>query len=450
MNKTVVLKGLVLIIIITLFNILFTIGGINAFSDENTESANRYHSRRITNDYSNLPQFAKMDEEITRFMERWSLVGASVAIVNQGKLAYAKGFGWADREREVHVQPEHLFRVASISKLITAVAIMKLKEYGQLSLEDRVFGKEGILNDSIYLDYRDYHVEQITVRHLLEHSGGWSTRYGDPMFMNAQIANIMDEELPISKETILQYVLKKHRLSFQPGSRSYYSNVGYVALGEVIEKVSGMPYEDFVKSNILKPLGIHHMKLGRNLLDQRDISEVVYYDREGATHRLSCTGSGEMVPRPYGGTDVESLGSAGGWIASSIELMKLMVSIDGYTDVPDYLSPNSIEEMTCPRDPILSPLGWRDVNDKGVWWRTGTLAGSSALAVRQNDGISWVVILNSSTWKGARFTKDIYRMMSNAIGSVEEWPEQDLFNLHFPPSIEPISPFWWTSSLYNY
>ena len=83
-------------------------------------------------------------------MKKWTIEGASVAIAKDGKLVYARGFGYADTAAGIETQPYSKFRIASISKLVTAVAIMKLQEEGKLSLDDKVFGPEGILNDSCY------------------------------------------------------------------------------------------------------------------------------------------------------------------------------------------------------------------------------------------------------------------------------------------------------------
>ncbi len=90
---------------------------------------------------------ARFDSVMESFIRRWQVSGASVALVKHGKLVYAKGYGLADKENNEPVQPTHLFRIASISKLVTAVGIMKLVESNQLSLNDTVFGENGILND---------------------------------------------------------------------------------------------------------------------------------------------------------------------------------------------------------------------------------------------------------------------------------------------------------------
>ena len=124
-----------------------------------------------------------IDHNVERFLRRNNLAGASLSIAKDGKVVFAKGYGFADKERSISVQPYNLFRIASVSKLVTAVAIMKLVEFDSLSLESKVFGINGILNDSSYLSYKDKKVEQITVRQLLNHSAGWTNRWGDPMFM---------------------------------------------------------------------------------------------------------------------------------------------------------------------------------------------------------------------------------------------------------------------------
>ncbi|MFW5700299.1 MAG: serine hydrolase domain-containing protein [Cyclobacteriaceae bacterium] len=437
---------LLIIIILTLF-LYFEVaisssGPLYKDSRKNLLEATQY-KRRVTNELSSLPQLENLDHKIEYFMEKWQVAGATVGIMKDGKLVYAKGFGYADREKKELVQPEHLFRVASISKLITAVAIMRLVEDGSLSLDDQVFGKDGILNDSIYLDIRDKKVEKITVRHLLEHSAGWSSRGGDPMFNTLDIASRLNLNAPVSIKDIIRHELKYKRIYYTPGSRSLYSNFGFVVLGEVIRKISGVPYEFFVKQEILLPLGIEDMAIGHNLLEDKSPAEVHYYDKYAAPWRLSCYGSGQMVPRTYGGTDIESLSSAGGWIASSIDLLRFLSAIDNFPEREDILSSESIATITTPREIHLSPLGWRDVNDQDEWWRTGTLAGSSAILTRRPDNISFVMITNSSNWRGSYFSHDMKYMLSDAIEQITDWPDHDLFEYQFPHQVSPIPPAWW-------
>jgi hypothetical protein len=125
---------------------------------------------------------------------------------------------------------------------------------------------------------------------------------------------------------------------------------------------------------------------------------------------------------------MKTLGAAGGWIASSTDLLKLMLAIDDMPTVKDMLTEEDIKKMVTPVSPGMSPLGWRRVNRYG-WFRTGTLAGTSALMVRKPDGISYTVLFNTGNWKGPRLATDIYRMMERGIRGINEWPEYDLFEL---------------------
>ena len=117
-------------------------------------------------------QFAKMHESIDRFLKFWNIQGASLAVAKEGEIVYTRGFGYADTVAKRPVDPSNMFRLASVSKLITAVAVMQLAENGKLSLEDYVFGDNGILNHAPYNNYRDKTFEKIKVKQLLNHYGG--------------------------------------------------------------------------------------------------------------------------------------------------------------------------------------------------------------------------------------------------------------------------------------
>ncbi len=399
----------------------------DSFGSDFTPPKNKPSSFRVSNFFSQDEEFDYLDKQINRFIRREHIVGASVAVAKDGQLVYAKGFGYADKEAQSNVEPHHLFRVASVSKLITAVGVMKLHEQGRIQLDDKVFGPEGILNDSLYLNYRDKRVEQITVRHLLDHSGGWTTRWGDQMFMPTIISRSLKKPLPVNESDIIQFVLKK-RLHFTPGQSSYYSNLGYMVLGQVIAKVSGLEYEQYIKTNVLYPLGIYDMQIGGSHMNERVESEVKYYEPENTYYVDDYSGTGEQVLRTYGGNDMHTLGAAGGWISSTTDLMKLMLAIDGFETFPNLLSDESIETMTTPLRAGYSPLGWRRIKSNS-WVRTGTLAGTSALMVRKHDGISYVVLTNTGNWKGPALATDITNVLERGLRKVKNWPEQNLFEL---------------------
>ncbi len=386
-------------------------------------------SYRINNDLSDIPEFEHLESAMSYIMRRYDIKGASVAVAKDGKLVFARGMGFADIDSGEPVEPRHMFRMASISKLITATTIMRMQELELLDLDDRVFGPDGILNDSVYLDYRDPRVTRITVRNLLDHSAGWSRRFGDHMFMPHTVARTLQIDLPVQAPDIIRFALDK-RLHYNPGSGSSYSNLGYAILGEVIAKVSGRSYEDYVRETILYPIGIHDMRLGKNFKAGRFDNEVEYYEQSNASDVMSFYDPDKTVPLSYGGNDIETLGAAGGWIGSPAELLKFVTAIDNNSMFYRILSDESIEEMTKISRPGGQPLGWARTDRFGNWWRTGTFAGTFALVRRQSNGITWSVLFNSSTYKGTTLSGEINYLMRNALNKVENWPDHDLFHYH--------------------
>jgi len=385
-------------------------------------------SLMLDNEFSDYEETEVIDRNVDAFIKRWKIRGASLAITKDERLVYAKGFGIANGETGEQVIPGHLFRIASVSKLVTAVAVMKLHEEGLLDLDARVFGPEGILSDSIYLDYRDSRIEEITIRHLLNHTAGWSRYSGDPMFSSLYIAHKMDVEAPAGFSDVLRFALSR-RLNYRPGSRYSYSNLGYAILGEIVARKSGMPYQDYVVMNLLKPLDIHDMHIGRSYYQDKYPNEVRYHSSTGKMTVHSMDGSGEVVPIYYGGNNIELLGPAGGWVASAPELIKFLTAVDGFTEQPDILAPETIEQMTDPNLAGRGLFGWRGSDRHGTWWRTGYLTGSSALMVRQQDGLNWVVMLNTSTYKHSRIHRYVSAMMFTTVNRVKHWPSIDLFTM---------------------
>ncbi|MDX9848071.1 MAG: serine hydrolase domain-containing protein [Tenuifilaceae bacterium] len=413
----------ILILLLLLIELPFSISPNNGPSASAIESASS-NIPIISNDLLTLDDFANLEKNMNRFIRQWGVAGASLAIANQGKLVYAKGFGFADIEQGEAMQPYHLLRVASVSKLITAVAIMKLIEDGKLSLNQQVFGENGILNNAQYRNYIDPRYEEITVKHLLNHSGGWTTRWGDHLFMNESIARQLNKELPIKKDDIIEFTLGK-RLHFAPGTRSSYNNFGYLILERVIEKTSKDAYEAYVKKNVFKPLGISDAFIAHNYDSLRYPLEVRYYEVPEAEHVIAYDGQPQFVLKSRGGNDIRTLGAAGGWVISSVSLAKFLISIDIHSK-ETIICKRSIRQLTGNK-PGFHPLGWRWVSSNGTKWRTGSFAGTSALALSQSDGLTYVFIANTSPWLGANFPYEVNRMMARTLHRIDSWPEINLF-----------------------
>ena len=174
---------------------------------------------RITNDLSRLPA---MDAVVDSFMNVWSLRGVSLSVMKNDSLVYARGYGRADGSGPM--TPGTLLRMASVSKLLTAVGIMKLQERGKLVLDTPVFGPFGILDG--YDDYiTDDNYYLITVEHLLRHQAGFTQAGGDPMFSTASIMREMRTSKAPTAEQLTRHLLRRP-LAYLPGTTQEYSNFG--------------------------------------------------------------------------------------------------------------------------------------------------------------------------------------------------------------------------------
>jgi CubicO group peptidase (beta-lactamase class C family) len=385
---------------------------------------------RLTNAESSGPEFAGVEKTVNSFMRKWSIAGASLAVSKDGRLIFARGFGYADTASKRKTQPYNRFRIASISKLITAIGIMKLQEDGKLSLNDRVFGPGAILDDPYFREPKDKRVYDITVAHLLSHEAGWTQRYGDQMFMPITIAENLGIKPPVDTKSIVRFALDK-RLHYTPGTGRAYSNLGYSILGLIIEKVSGMTYEDYCKQFVLEPLGIYDMAIAGNLSSEKSPFEVTYYEPSDVVLKPSIYGTGELVTPSYGGNDIKTLGGAGAWLATAPDLMRLLLAVDGFGTRPDFLTNESIRFMTD-NDNGFAPVGWKTTVFNGTWWRTGSFPGSAGMMKRQSDGVAWVVLFNSSAWNGPEIYSFINNMMYRVISQIKPLPEYDLFSYSLP------------------
>jgi uncharacterized protein (TIGR03437 family) len=408
--------------------------------------------------------FEQIESAFLAFMQAHNLPGASLAIARNGRLVLARGYGLADVDQGQAVQPDSVFRFGSIGKTITAIAVMKLVEAGKLDLDAPAFAllpdihpRSGRIGDS--------RINQITVRNLLTHSGGWdSTVSGEPIVtpLIAQIASAMKVPFPPPPEAIISYMLDR-KLDFDPGARLAYSNFGFVVLGRIVERVSGQPYNEFARQQILAPLGIERMRLARTILPLRAPGEVRYYDYPGAPLVDSfMPGVSGKVSEPYSGMlPFESIDSAGAWIASSIDLVRIFTMLDGKRP-PAVLSPASVQRMVTPVFRVPT-LGIDAANGKPVfyglgiavdgsgpdaeWWHNGGTWGTHAFVARLRNGWTWAAIFNSAprdllytTQGGPDFDAVLQSIFGVDALEAVSWPDIDLFPPYLPsgrPSIAP-------------
>ena len=381
----------------------------------------------LTNEMSDIADLAGLDKKVKTYMRKWHMKGASLAITRGDSLVYAKGYGWADEENGLEMSPRHILRMASVSKLITAAGIMVLQDRGDLNIKDTVFGPSGILNDStITALIKDKNYYKITVEHLMRHQGGFRR---DPLFSSRDVMHQLQLDHAPEAEDFYRVVLNR-RLKFAPGSWQSYSNFGYLLLSKVIEKVSGMPYDEFIRAEVLEPAGCYDMHIAGTYYEDKRDNEVRYYTHEGdGKYVEEYTDSNMMVERCYGGNNIPMLSGAGAWCGSPAEIARFVASIDGRDEVPDIISKESVELMTGYYDRDTFSLGWNDTHPDKGWSRTGTLSGTTALVKLFPDGECWVFISNTSTWKGPRqanYTDELFRSLRKSFSS--KLPQRDMFN----------------------
>jgi len=356
------------------------------------------------------PDLASFDEMMEQFVIDHEVPGAALAVAKDGRLVYARGFGYADRDPKTRmlVHPHSKFRIASISKPITAAAILRLIEMGKLKLDDHAFDLLKFAPPP--MAEVDARLHKITIRELLQHTGGFDRdKSFDPMFRPNIIAKALGTKPPAGPDEVVRYMLGE-KLDFDPGARYAYSNFGYCVLGRVIEKVTGKGYEAFVHDELLKPLKMNDTQLGKTL--ERAKGEVKYFDLKNRTGTAVVgPDRGKQVPWPYGAWYLEAMDAHGGWISSAPDLVHFAASLNDPKKCP-ILKAESIHTM------FARPAGKAGENKKGkpadtyygCGWQvrvvnaktnaintshTGALDGTSTLLVRRWDGYDWAILFNA-------------------------------------------------------
>jgi D-alanyl-D-alanine carboxypeptidase len=184
-----------------------------------------------------------VDVYVEMQMRSLHIPGLSLAVVRDGRIVKAKGYGLANIELNVPATPATVYELGSASKQFTAVAILLLAEEGKLSLDDSI---------AKYFPAAPPAWKPITIRHLLTHTSGIQNHVAVPGYLRVFKMNLMFEASP-SREELLDMFFKLP-IEFEPGATWSYDNTGYILLGWIIEQVSGKPYWDFVDERLFKPL----------------------------------------------------------------------------------------------------------------------------------------------------------------------------------------------------
>lgn len=370
------------------------------------------------------PGLEPFDPAMLAIMDRHGLPGAAFAIAKEGRLVLAKSYGWANVGTGEQVQPDTLFGLASLSKSITAVATLKLIEQRKLGLDDSVFAILRHIGPprGARVDPR---LGAVTVRHCLNHSGGWDRNVrGDAINWEPQISRMFRIPPPLSPVQLISFTMSLP-LDFNPGTDAKYSNIGYIILGEVINRVSGQPYDRYVLENVLKPMGI--TRSGMHGLDG------TYAAREAFRHL-----AGSLIVLPP--MRLPMADAAGGWIASAVDMARFLTNLDGSRGQPVLSEKMRKLMLEPPPPPIpLRPdgtwfgLGWDNVLVKEnaySYFKNGSNPGMRTFMKRLPNGVNWALLYNASM----EFDPVDMRMLASTVQEVhhlvesfEKYPDIDLF-----------------------
>lgn len=384
------------------------------------------------NCYSQVDTFSDkyVDSVVVNFKQKWKIPGISVAIAKDGRLIYANGFGYADTINKEPVTTNSLFRTASCAKTITAIGVMKLIEDNKLRLDDKVFGKDGILNGSNYQNIADSNVYKITVRNLLQQTVGWL--YIDIIGEN-DASYALKAPIPAGIAENVKYILQQ-KLDFLPSTAFRYSDFNYLFLGEIISKVAQKNHVDYILSEVLHPIGVFTTVPGGSVLVDRVKNEVIYYDYNG-----------EMIPSTFDTSKLvhesyayymEPMISSGGWISRPIDMVKIILSIDGFNYPTDILNQKSINLMSSKPENINTRYAMgMYVTKSNAWYHDGECTwGTSALWLKTPNNVCFAITCNTlPTSKGSEEEK--YDAMRKYARELIGFLPEELENIKFYPDI---------------
>lgn len=349
-----------------------------------------------------ITDIATIDQVVASFMSTYSVPGLSLAITKDENLVYVKAYGKADDAQNATTQ--NLYRLASVSKQLTSIAIMKLMDQGKITLDQKVFGAGGILGTDYGTTPYSANITSITVSQLLHHTaGGWPNDGTDPMFTNPTM----------TAGQLITWTLNNRPLTTTPGSTYAYSNFGYCILGRVIEKITGTTYAAAVQSLVLQPSGVTDMAISGNTLADRITNEVKYY------------GQGGENPYIY---NITRMDSHGGWLGSATDLARVLVHVDGFAGKADILTANALTVMTTPSAANANyACGW-SVNSANNWWHQGSLPGTASEQARtvSNGKYNFVILINTRSLS-ANFSGDLDNLFWTALANTTAFPAYDLF-----------------------
>lgn len=355
-----------------------------------------------------VPELAILDATMLNYMRARDIGAAVLGVSKGGVIVYRRAFGWRDAERQNNLPSYTIMRLASVTKPVTAAAIMELVNDGQISLNDFVFNNgsnNGLLTYTPFGTASPL-IYAITVRDLLQHEGGWdSGTTGDLTYMELQIASEMGISSPPGRDATVEWIMGQP-LQYVPGTVNAYSNIGYLLLGLIVEEVSGQSHLDFLRDEVFEPMGVFGSQIqwSRTFEVDHDAREP-WYNHNGYRSEnvfYPTFHPDEFVYSPYGGWDQEARIGQGGIVASPVAILKLL---DNYQVFGSNIG-----------GPPLS----------GNWSHTGSYTGTNTLARQRSDDVNYVVLFNKRTTYGNSYAGEIANLLDDVISGISDWPDVDV------------------------
>jgi len=294
-------------------------------------------------------EFQQFENMIAGKMAEAHIPGLSVALVKNDQIIYARGFGARNLENNIPATPNTLYGVGSVTKSLTALAIMQLVEAGKIDLQDAV---------SKFLPINLGNKETITIHHLLSHSSGIPDLGTAHTLLGRLNGEEIETWIPMGNfdDLFLHVNSASKELAAEPGKRFFYLNEGYALLGEIIERVSRMKYDEYIKERILKPLKMDRSTfLKEDFL--RDPDAMTPYILKGKDETIKAVATRHPFHR--------LVYALGGLLSSVIELSNYLVAnmYDGVFQGTRVLDGCLLEEMH--KIHVEKPTGVRFYGDFG-------------------------------------------------------------------------------------
>jgi CubicO group peptidase (beta-lactamase class C family) len=280
-----------------------------------------------------VPELAPLESAMTNFLAAHQFEAGTLALMQGSKLVLRQGYGSRDSALTTLIHPDNLFRLASVSKMLTESAIYKLVDAAKITTNTLVYSYLGIPPWGGTLG--DSRINTITVQNLLDHKGGWDetiSPVGDPVFSTIKISTEMGLDYPAAPTNVISWMFSKP-LDHAPGTTYAYSNLGYQILGRVIEKASGKSYLNYIQQDLLgnavitNALGFTNFVQSRSRPTDLASWEIWYGEPTPFLESSAVDYPTNLLVRDVdGGLYYESFDSFGGMSASAIGLCHYLLN----------------------------------------------------------------------------------------------------------------------------